>query len=128
LIRIPNCLNVLSKDCPPGTFRILTARHDVKTTLAGKSLSMKLETFPLVPAYALTVEKMQGSTLDGIVLGTLHHASRKSYASALLYVALSRVRRLTDLYLTEPLTLSDIKPPNKLILIEMARLALLTQT
>jgi hypothetical protein len=48
-------------------FEFPEARHDVKAKLAGKSLSMKLETFPLVLAYAaLTVEKVQGSTLNCI--------------------------------------------------------------
>ena len=83
---------------------------------------MKLSTYPLVPSYALTVEKIQGSTLDGIILGTLHHSSRKSFSAALLYVALSRVRRLSDLYLSEPLSMEDIRAPPQRILDEIARL------
>lgn len=90
--------------------------------LLNRSLSMNIRTFPLIPAYAMTVEKIQGETVDGIVLTTLHHSSRKSVPASLLYVALSRVRRLDQLYLTEELKMEDIKRPSDEILNEIERL------
>ena len=96
--------------------------HDIKTKLSGVDFSFKLRTYPLVPSFALTVEKIQGATLQGCVLGTLHHPSRTSFPPSLLYVALSRVRKLADLYLTEPLTMADIRPPSESVTTEIARL------
>jgi ATP-dependent DNA helicase PIF1 len=113
---------VIQDGQPPGVYKLTPSRHDIKPTLGGKTVSLKLTTYPLVPSYALTVEKIQGATLDGIVLGTLHHSSRKSFPSALLYVALSRVRRLQGLFLTEPLTFEDIRAPSNEIKAEIARL------
>ena len=122
VIRINHCTRTLEQGQPPGCYKLIPSRHDVSTTVGGHSFSMKLCTYPLLPSYALTVKKIQGSTLDGIILGTLHHKSRKSYSAALLYVALSRVRKLSDLYLSETLTMADIRAPSQKILDEIARL------
>ncbi len=54
---------------------------------------------PLAPAYAMTIHKAQGQTLNRIhlVLG------RGCFAHGQLYTALSRVRKLTDLTLDRPI-------------------------
>ena len=122
VIHVNHCTRTLEQGQPPGYYKLNPSRHDVNTTVGGHSFSMKLCTYPLLPSYALTVEKIQGSTLDGIILGTLHHKSRKSYSAALLYVALSRVRKLSDLYLSEKLTMEDIRAPSQKIIDEITRL------
>ena len=50
---------------------------------------------PLKPAYAITIHKSQGKTFDKAVIAP------KSFAPGQLYVALSRVRSLNGLFLTE---------------------------
>ena len=60
---------------------------------------------PLHPAYALTIHKAQGMTLKSVVLD---RGNRGCFAHGQCYVAVSRVRKLEDLHLVQPLTLADI--------------------
>lgn len=52
--------------------------------------------FPLIPAYAITIHKIQGQTLDKVCA----NIGSGIFECGQSYVALSRVRRLQDLYLT----------------------------
>jgi len=58
---------------------------------------------PLRVAYAITVHKSQGSTLDGVIIDL-----ERAYEAGQVYVALSRVRSLNDIYIKNYLPSSTI--------------------
>jgi ATP-dependent DNA helicase PIF1 len=61
--------------------------------------------FPLTPAWAVTIHKSQGKTLDRVLIDL----DRGAFAPGQLYVALSRCRTLEHLTLTRPVTPADIR-------------------
>ena len=67
---------------------------------------------PLLPGYAITIHKAQGMTLNKAIID---RGNRGFFAHGQCYVAVSRVRRLDDLFLTQPLRLSDIAVNPRLI-------------
>jgi len=64
----------------------------------------KTKQFPVKLAYAFTIHKAQGQTYDKVILDLNSHI----FAPGQLYVALSRAKSLQGLYLTQPVTYSDI--------------------
>lgn len=61
--------------------------------------------FPVLPAYAMTIHKAQGQTLNQV---HLELGGRPCFASGQLYTALSRVRNLEDLTMNRPLQVADV--------------------
>lgn len=60
--------------------------------------------FPVKLAYAFTIHKSQGQSYDKVILDLDSHI----FAPGQLYVALSRARTFDGLFLTRPVTFSDI--------------------
>lgn len=76
-------------------------------TITRKSFDLKtIATFTQLPvklAYAVTIHKSQGQTYDSVTLDP------RCFSAGQLYVALSRVRKVTDLFLAKPLHWSYLK-------------------
>ncbi|MDE5842187.1 MAG: AAA family ATPase [Muribaculaceae bacterium] len=68
--------------------------------------------YPIKPAYAFTIHKSQGQTYDKVILDLNSHI----FAPGQLYVALSRVKSLSGLYLTDNISYSDIISDNSIFL------------
>lgn len=70
-----------------------------------KDVSSTFTQIPIKLAYAMTVHKMQGLTLDKACL----HTGKGMFGKGQLYVGLSRIRDLKNLSLFNPLTYNDLK-------------------
>ena len=64
---------------------------------------------PMIPAYAITIHKAQGITLDTAILDLLNADGKKAdvRAAGQVYVGLSRIKTLNGLYLTRKLDYED---------------------
>ncbi len=69
----------------------------------------RVEQLPIIPAYAVTVHKAQGLTLDYV------NVDPKCFAEGQFYVAISRVRDVSHLYITGELNEKDIKVSGKVL-------------
>lgn len=112
LIRLDNGDSVL---CPHPDDRFKTNlitdyRYDMEFDESKHKLTritpfvQKTKQFPIKLAYAFTIHKSQGQTYEKVIIDLNSHI----FAPGQLYVALSRVKSLNGLYLTKPVSYSDI--------------------
>jgi hypothetical protein len=118
LFKVRGCKRLLVQGYPVGVVAIPLSRYQAKFKLPNaKAIStMTVWTFPLIPAYALTPEKLQGVTLDH----ELYVSILDNRSPQILYVVFSRVRALVNLILTERLTMEYVQkflPPKELIVL-----------
>lgn len=93
---------------PPNVFPVLPIKKAFMTKLnSNKSLTVKLSQFPLVPTSAITVHKVQGQSMDRVIVTKWRDPKMVSQYPMTAYVALSRVRTLAGLYITHLLTKAD---------------------
>jgi hypothetical protein len=116
LFKVRGCKRQLVNGYPIGVVAIPLATYQATFTLpnATAQTTMAITTFPIIPAYAMTPEKLQGVTLENeLFISVLDNRSPQ-----ILYVVFSRVRSLDKLILTEPMSLGYVRkflPPEDLV-------------
>ena len=85
----------------PGFFHLKVKGRTRKNRWKTISFRSKLHSFLAYTVASLTGHKVQGATLDAIIVGSWGHY--KYGAQGWLNVILSRVRKLADLYILEKL-------------------------
>ena len=79
--------------------------YDERTGQLNKEVIGTFKQIPLILAWAVTIHKSQGSTLDKICLDL----DRGAFGFGQTYVGLSRTCSLSDIILTKPINSVDIK-------------------
>ncbi len=105
LANTPNLQSVLDNlHLPPGTVPIFIEQGRSDKIKLGKkhSVTVKVSQFPIVPAFSLTIHKIQGQTLNKVVIGSFRNRTTDYASFSAIYVALSRARKLEGLLLLEP--------------------------
>lgn len=82
---------------------------DEKTEKSVAKVSGTFSQLPLTLAWALTIHKAQGQTLENC---TIDLSDGGIFAEGQLYVALSRARDFESIHLTQPINSSDIRTSN----------------
>jgi hypothetical protein len=110
-VKIMDCEKILVKGLGPGVVPILPDPNAVSMKIDLKNrrkVKIKANGFKVAMAFALTVDKSQGLSLDSGTIWSLFSAARTLVRTASFYVAISRVRRLEDIHLLEPLLLETL--------------------
>ncbi len=89
----------------PTIWESMRYRYDDKAGKIHSDVLGAFHQFPLVPAWAITIHKSQGKTLDNIIIDL----GMGAFAHGQVYVALSRCRTLQNIRLKKPLRVADIQ-------------------
>jgi ATP-dependent exoDNAse (exonuclease V) alpha subunit len=95
----------------PATWESIEYQYDRMTRRVDPVVVGTYTQFPIVPAWAMTIHKAQGLTLDDVRIDLGHGA----FSPGQTYVALSRARSLDGLSFTQPLRVSDVMADTKLV-------------
>lgn len=95
------------------TWEVKKYEYDHKTNKLKEEASGEFTQFPLTLAWALTVHKSQGLTLDSIKIDL--GGSGKAFATGQAYVALSRCKTLEGISLEDPLSMNDVKTDQRVV-------------
>ena len=88
----------------PVTWEKVKYEYQASTKTLTQDVVAEFTQFPLRLAWAVTIHKAQGKTLDAAVIDL----GSRAFAPGQTYVAFSRLTSLDGLYLTRPLTPADI--------------------
>lgn len=107
---------------PEGCFPLVPTKHSVREKINGTYTSISVCQLQCVSALVLTGHKIQGQSMDDVILGDLQPRFKHGQ-QGWLYVILSRVRTLKGLYTLVELdfNMSEYKPRLD-VMEEMARL------
>lgn len=103
--------NGLTCNVPLCTWEAVEYEYDRKERKLKKEVTGTFTQFPLKLAWAITIHKSQGMTFDKMSL----NLRDVMFADGQLYVALSRVRSLDGLYLSNPVNPISIRTNSEII-------------
>lgn len=85
--------------------------YDASTKSLNKDVVATFSQYPIKLAYAITIHKSQGQTYDAVKVDL----TKGAFAAGQTYVALSRCRSMSSLYLTSALKQEDIKVSQEVV-------------
>lgn len=92
-------------DVEPEKWQALGYDYDEAQNAIVEKTMGSYKQFPLMLAWAITIHKSQGKTLERVIIDLGHGA----FASGQLYVALSRCKTLQGIALKQPVSMSDVR-------------------
>lgn len=101
-VRLPDGATV---QVEPVEWQDIRYAFDEKTRSIVEEVTGTFTQFPLMPAWAVTIHKAQGLTLDRVLVDL----GRGAFAEGQVYVALSRCQTLEGLALRRPVRLSEVR-------------------
>jgi ATP-dependent exoDNAse (exonuclease V) alpha subunit len=112
VIKVDGVVHVATDDLPdepvevkPVVWEKIQYTYDTDKNVVEADIQATFEQFPLRLAWAVTIHKSQGQTLDSAILDF----GRGTFADGQAYVAFSRIRTLDGIYLSRELKPSDIR-------------------
>jgi hypothetical protein len=120
---------ILNIGLPAGQFVVPLDNFAATIKIGSGKLKLHVQAFPLVQAHCITGHKIQGQTLKRVLVSHFNtdaNGKKMSLAPGWLYVALSRVCRLSSLYLHGEVELRHGRPRVDMTY-EFARLAVIEE-
>ncbi|MEY4397065.1 MAG: hypothetical protein RLZZ40_821, partial [Actinomycetota bacterium] len=112
VVKVDGVVHVATDDFPNETVEVkpvvwekIQYTYDPDKNMVEADIQATFEQFPLRLAWAVTIHKSQGQTLDSAILDF----GRGAFADGQAYVAFSRIRSLDGVYLSRDIKASDIQ-------------------
>ena len=118
VVKVDGVVHVATDDFPGETVEVkpvvwekIQYTYDPDKNVVDADVQATFEQFPLRLAWAVTIHKSQGQTLDSAILDF----GRGAFADGQAYVAFSRIRSLDGVYLSRQIKPSDIQVNQRVV-------------